>query len=58
MMPPSSARTSGKTGGRQSVDFQWAIQHYIPEDGILHNHCCENLESYMENFNLVLFNMI
>jgi hypothetical protein len=29
-----------------SVDTQWTTQRYIPEDGTLHNHCCENLKSY------------
>jgi hypothetical protein len=24
-----------------------ATRHNIPEDGILHNHCCENLKTYM-----------
>jgi hypothetical protein len=30
-----------------SVDSQRTTWHYIPEDGTLHNHCCENLESYI-----------
>jgi hypothetical protein len=25
-----------------------ATLRYIPEDSILHNHCCENLKSYIE----------
>jgi hypothetical protein len=29
-----------------SVAFQQTTWHYIPEDGILHNHRCENLKSY------------
>jgi hypothetical protein len=24
-----------------------AIQHNIPEDGVLHSHCCENHKSYI-----------
>jgi hypothetical protein len=24
----------------------------IPEDGILHSHCCENLKSYMNIYNI------
>jgi hypothetical protein len=24
-----------------------ALQHYIPEDSTLHNHHCENLNSYI-----------
>jgi hypothetical protein len=30
-----------------SVDTQWTTQRYIPEDGTLHNRCCENLKSYI-----------
>jgi hypothetical protein len=29
------------------LDFQQTIQLYIPEDGTLYNHCCENLKSCM-----------
>jgi hypothetical protein len=29
-----------------SVDFQRTTRRYIPEDGTLHNHRCENLKSY------------
>jgi hypothetical protein len=29
-----------------AVDFQRTTWHYIPEDGTLHNHRCENLKSY------------
>jgi hypothetical protein len=29
-----------------SVDTQRTTRRYIPEDGTLHNHRCENLESY------------
>jgi hypothetical protein len=28
------------------VDTQLTTQRYIPEDGTLHNHRCENLISY------------
>jgi hypothetical protein len=28
------------------IDFQWMIQHYIPEDRTLHYHLCEYLKSY------------
>jgi hypothetical protein len=28
-----------------SVDFQ-TTRRYIPDDGALHNHSCENIESY------------
>jgi hypothetical protein len=30
------------------VDFQPTARRYIPEDGNLHNHRCENLNSYNE----------
>jgi hypothetical protein len=30
-----------------SVDFQRTTQRYIPEDGIPHNHCCENRKPYI-----------
>jgi hypothetical protein len=33
-----------------SVDFQRTTRRYIPEDGTLHNHRCENLKSYREFF--------
>jgi hypothetical protein len=29
------------------VDFQRTTLRYIPEDRALHNHCCENLKSYI-----------
>jgi hypothetical protein len=33
---------------KTSVDTQWTTRRYIPEDGTLHNHRCENLKSYTE----------
>jgi hypothetical protein len=38
-----------------SADFQRTTRRYIPEDGTLHNHRCENLKCYI-TFNL--FNTI
>jgi hypothetical protein len=32
-----------------SFDFHPTTQRYMPEDRILHNHCCENLKSYNIN---------
>jgi hypothetical protein len=29
------------------VGFQWTTWHYIPEDGIVHNYCFDNLKSYI-----------
>jgi hypothetical protein len=36
---------------KTSVDFQWAIRRYIPEDGTLNDPCCENitLQSFFTN---------
>jgi hypothetical protein len=33
-----------------SVDFQRNTRRYITEESTIHNHCCENLKSYMEFF--------
>jgi hypothetical protein len=30
-----------------SVDFPRTTRRYIPEEGTLHNHRCENLKSYI-----------
>jgi hypothetical protein len=30
-----------------SVEFQRAARFYIPEDSTLHNHCSQNLKSYI-----------
>jgi hypothetical protein len=35
-----------------SVDTQRTTRRYIPEDGTLHNHSCENLKSYVEKNNV------
>jgi hypothetical protein len=32
-----------------SVGFQRTTRRYLPEDGTLHNHRCENLKSYIDN---------
>jgi hypothetical protein len=32
-----------------SIHFQPTTRRYIPEDGTLHNHRCENLKSYKES---------
>jgi hypothetical protein len=39
-----------------SVDTQRTTRRYIPEDGTLHNHRCENFKSYMFHFSLKLKN--
>lgn len=48
--------TSVKTGGKQicssetSIHSQQTTRRCIPEDRSLHNYCCENLNSYKNNF--------
>jgi hypothetical protein len=32
---------------KTSVESQRTTRRYIPEDGTLHNHGCENLKSYI-----------
>jgi hypothetical protein len=39
-----------------SVDTQRTTRRYIPEDGTLHNHRCENLKSYQCNPVLLIIN--
>lgn len=31
---------------KMSVDFQFTMQHCIPQDRTLHKHCCMNFKSY------------
>jgi hypothetical protein len=33
---------------------KYELDFYIPEDDILHSHCCENLKSY--KFSYILYN--
>jgi hypothetical protein len=40
---------------KTSVDFHWTTQRFIPEDITPHNHCCENLKSYIFMDNLVFW---
>jgi hypothetical protein len=37
-----------------SVDTPRTTRRYIPEDGALHNHRCENLKSYIIVLRLIL----
>jgi hypothetical protein len=39
-----------------SVEFQRTTRRYIPDDGTLHNHRCENLESYMLELIVIITN--
>jgi hypothetical protein len=32
---------------RTLANFQQTLQHYIPEDITLDNHCCENMKCYL-----------
>jgi hypothetical protein len=41
----SNLRMEAICSAENSVDFQRATWHYIPEDRTLRNHRCENLES-------------
>jgi hypothetical protein len=41
----------GKLGTTLSVTTNRSTPFNIPEDCILHNHCHENLRSYMESYN-------
>jgi hypothetical protein len=41
---------------RNVGDNQRTTRRYIPEDGTLHNHRCENLKSYL--INVVVFEVL
>jgi hypothetical protein len=43
-----SAKMNATCSSETSVDFQRAARRYIPEVRTLHNHRCENLNSYIE----------
>jgi hypothetical protein len=36
---------------------KYELGFYIPEDGILHSHCSENLNSYMNFMNIFMFSL-
>jgi hypothetical protein len=38
--------TEAACSSETSVDFQWPVWGYIPDDNTLHNHRCKNLKSY------------
>jgi hypothetical protein len=42
----STLKMEEKCSSETSVDTQRTTRRYIPEDDTLHNHRCENLESY------------
>jgi hypothetical protein len=42
----STVKMEAKCSSETSVDIQRTTRCYIPEDGILHNHRCENLKYY------------
>jgi hypothetical protein len=44
-------------GSSETSVLTKTIQHYIPEDGILHSHCHENLKSYKAFSHLALSNL-
>jgi hypothetical protein len=37
-----------------SVEFQQIIRPYIPDDSTLHNHCYDNLKSYIHSIREIL----
>jgi hypothetical protein len=51
----SALKMEAISSSETSVDTQRTTRRYIPEDCTLHNHRCENLESYKE---LVTLNFI
>jgi hypothetical protein len=46
----STLKMEATCSSETSVATQQTIQRYIPEDDTLHNHCCENLKSYVSLF--------
>jgi hypothetical protein len=43
----STLKMKAMCSSERLVDFQWTTWRYIPEDSTPHNHCCENLISYI-----------
>jgi hypothetical protein len=43
----STLKMETKCSSEMSVEYQRTTQRYIPEDITLHNHRCENLNSYL-----------
>jgi hypothetical protein len=44
---PCYLKMEAKCSSETSVVLQQATRRYIPEDSTLHNHCFENLKSYI-----------
>jgi hypothetical protein len=42
----STLKMGAVCSSETSVETQRTTRRQIPEDGTLHNHCCENLKSY------------
>jgi hypothetical protein len=53
----STLKMEATCSSEMSVDFQWATQHYIPEDRTLHDHDCVNLRSKMDLWKLLPFSI-
>jgi hypothetical protein len=47
----STLKMEAICSSKTSVDTKWTTQHYIPEDGTLHNYHCENLKSFIYLYN-------
>jgi hypothetical protein len=49
MTPSKTLKMEEICSSEMSVATQQTTRRHIPEDGTLHNHHCENLESYKPN---------
>jgi hypothetical protein len=46
---PSTLKMEAALFFKLPVDFQRTTRHYVPENGTLHNHSCDNLKSYINH---------
>jgi hypothetical protein len=44
----STLQKKATSSSEMSFDFQQTIRHNVPVDRTLHNHLCENLNSYAD----------
>jgi hypothetical protein len=52
----STQKMEATCSSEMLVDFQLIAHHYVPEDGILHNHQCENLKLYILKLCKLIYN--